>query len=106
MLPWLAAFLVGVFGGVALHGVYRRRREQRIARRRIVEAPNSAHTSELARLRARADRWRRIALGRLHPLNRAEVEHLLAIVDAQGATSLGERERAFLDAFTDRPPRG
>lgn len=105
MVPWLVAFLVGVVGGIALHGILRRRKERRIAERRVVEAPNSAHTSELARLRSRAERWRQIALVRLHPLNRREVEHLLGIVATHGATALGERERAFLDAFTDGSDR-
>lgn len=67
-------------------------------------------TSPAARFRARAgpatkmsggavDRWRKVDLEALHPLNREEYERLLRKLDSHGADSLTPSERAFLDHF-------
>lgn len=71
------------------------------AKTRVVEAPNSAFASELVRHRERADRWRDIEPGRLHPLNRREVERLMKIVSASGVTALSERDLVFLDHLSE-----
>ena len=102
MLPWVAALVFGFVGGIALHSWYRRRKDRRIAARRRVEAPNSAHVSQLVKQRERQERWSGIVLSALHPLNRTEVEHLLRLVQTGGERALSERERTFLDALTER----
>ncbi len=99
MLPWLIALVAGFAGGVGLHAWYRRRRDRRIAARRVVEAPNSSYVSDLVLRRERHDRWAGIVLAALHPLNRDEVEHLMDIVKARGESGLSERQRTFLDTL-------
>jgi hypothetical protein len=94
MLP---ALLVLVAGGVWLRLWLRRLREQRIAARRRVEAPNSHYASLGVRQIEDRERWGRIDVQHLHPLNRAEVVRLLEIVDASGVAVLSDRERLFLD---------
>lgn len=45
-------------------------------------------------------RWRRIRLEELHPINRDEIERILAKVERDGAGSLSPRERELLDRFS------
>ncbi len=45
------------------------------------------------------DRWLRIRPEELHPVNRAELERVLAKLEAQGAASLTSEERSFLNRF-------
>ena len=45
------------------------------------------------------ERWARIRPEDLHPVNRAELERVLAKLGAQGPTSLTDEERAFLNRF-------
>jgi rhomboid family protein len=47
-----------------------------------------------------AERWKQIALDRLHPVNREEAERVLAKLDAGGPSGLTAEEQAFLDRFT------
>jgi membrane associated rhomboid family serine protease len=47
-----------------------------------------------------AERWKLIALDRLHPVNREEAERVLAKLAAHGAASLTADEQAFLDRFS------
>ena len=47
-----------------------------------------------------AERWRRIPLDQLHPVNREEVERVLAKLEATGPASLTADERTFLDRFS------
>lgn len=75
----------------------RRARERRIAARRRVEAPNSHYSSEGVRHQEDRERWGRINLRRLHPLNRDEVLRLLEIADSDGVSVLSPRDRLFLD---------
>jgi len=67
--------------------------------------------SPAARFRARArpaperggtdvDRWRRIDRRALHPVNREELERVLAKIDADGTGSLTPEERVFLERFS------
>ncbi len=46
------------------------------------------------------DRWRRVQLETLHPVNREEYERVIAKVELAGASSLTPDERAFLDRFS------
>lgn len=48
------------------------------------------------------ERWRRIDAAALHPVNREELERVLAKVAAEGAGSLTSGEREFLDRFSAR----
>jgi hypothetical protein len=69
-----------------------------------VEAPNSHYSSRGVRDREDRERWGRIDLSRLHPLNRDEVRRLLAVVDIDGVGALSSKDRVFLDNMT-RPRR-
>jgi membrane associated rhomboid family serine protease len=46
------------------------------------------------------ERWKQIALDRLHPVNRGEAERVLAKLAAGGPGSLSADEREFLDRFS------
>ena len=50
-------------------------------------------------LAAAVERWKQIALDRLHPVNRGEAERVLAKLAAGGPGSLTTDEREFLDRF-------
>jgi hypothetical protein len=45
-------------------------------------------------------RWGKVDLEKIHPVNREEVERLLALADVQGADALSPRERLFLETMT------
>ena len=45
-------------------------------------------------------RWRRIDREALHEVNRAEYDRIAAKIEREGATSLNERERTFIDRFS------
>ncbi|MEX0890943.1 MAG: hypothetical protein WEB88_02155 [Gemmatimonadota bacterium] len=57
--------------------------------------------SASARRDALRARWRGIDRDQLHEINRAEVDRLLARVDADGAASLKVDERRFLDYLAE-----
>jgi hypothetical protein len=97
VMPLVSGVLVGVTG-VALWLASRRRRLAAVARR--VEAPNSHYSSRGVRDREDRERWGRIDLARLHPLNRDEVRRLLAVVDVHGVAALSSKDRIFLDNMT------
>jgi hypothetical protein len=97
---WLLALIVGIGLGVALRTSYRTWHRRRVASRRVVERPNSHYSSQgVLNLEAR-DRWHRINLRSLHPLNREEVQRLLDVVDREGTGALSPKERLFLDNMT------
>lgn len=89
---------------IALRVWLRRLRERRIAARRRIEAPNSHYSSEGVRQQEDRERWGRIDMERLHPLNRDEVSRLLDVIDTDGVGVLSARDRLFLDNMT--LPRG
>jgi len=93
----LPALLVLVAGGVWLRLWFRRLRQRRVAARRRIEAPNSHYASLGVRQIEDRERWGRIDVQGLHPLNRDEVKRLLEIVDVSGVAALSTRERLFLD---------
>lgn len=100
MTTWISALLVGVFLGVGLRAWYRIWRKRRIAARRVVEMPNSHYSSQGVRNQEDRDRWGRINMRKLHPLNRDEVARLLDVVDQEGINALSSKDRLFLDNMT------
>lgn len=100
MLSWLPALVLGLVLGVILRISYRRWRSRRIAAKRVVERPNSYYSSQGVRNHEDRDRWGRINLGRLHPLNQEEVQRLLDLIDREGVNALSKRDRLFLDNMT------
>lgn len=94
----LQSILLGVLGRLY-------RRERRANRQRRVEAPNSEHRSPYVIDMEARERWESLDLGRLHEVNREEVEALLAKVRASGVKSLSGAERAFLDRMADAHDR-
>lgn len=95
-----SGIVVLIAGSIGLRLWLRRLRERRIAARRRVEAPNSHYSSVGVRQQEDRERWGRIDLERLHPINRDEVVRLLAVADADGVSVLSTRERLFLDNMT------
>jgi len=100
MATWLPALLLGMGLGIALRFQVRNWRRKKMSARRVVEAPNSHHSSQGVRNQEDRDRWGRINLRRLHPVNRDEVQRLLDVVDREGITALSSKERFFLDNMT------
>lgn len=100
MTIWIPAILFVVVGGIGLRAWYRSWQQRRIAARRRVEKPNSHYSSAGVRDQEDRERWGRIDLGRLHPLNRDEVQRLLDVIDEDGVEILSSRERLFLDNMT------
>jgi len=102
-LPLMSGLVVGVTGVVLWMATRRRKRLAMSARR--VEAPNSQYSSRGVRDREDRERWGRIDLARIHPINRDEVRRLLAVVDLDGVAALSGKDRVFLDNMT-RSRRG
>lgn len=105
LLALPAALAAGALVGALLVLRGRAARARRRAQRRVVEQPNSHYTSHLARDVQARHRWEGIALERVHEINRAHVERLLARAEASGAGSLREAERAFLDQIALIAPK-
>ena len=87
-------------GSVVLRLWYRSWRRRRIAASRRVEAPNSHYSSVGVRNQEDRERWGDIRMNALHPLNQAEVERLLEVVDSDGVKVLSPKDRLFLDNMT------
>ncbi|HET7789720.1 MAG TPA: rhomboid family intramembrane serine protease [Gemmatimonadales bacterium] len=94
--PGIAHFahLGGLAGGF-LYLQWDRRRRAAAPRPRVVVRPSGGNQADLAR-------WERIQPETLHPVNREELERVLAKIAATGVGSLSPDERAFLDRFSDR----
>ncbi|HVS11660.1 MAG TPA: hypothetical protein VMS76_17465 [Planctomycetota bacterium] len=97
METWIPAVAALVATGVALRLWYTGWRRRRIASRRRVEAPNSQYSSQGVRNHEDRERWGRIDLSKLHPLNQDEVRRLLDVLEAQGIAALSIKDRVFLD---------
>jgi membrane associated rhomboid family serine protease len=52
--------------------------------------------------RGDVERWSKIDREQLHPVNREEYDRVMQKVAEQGAASLDDRERTFLDTFSER----
>ena len=107
MSPLLAALLaVVLIQSLAIGALFRLyRREKRANKQRRVEAPNSQHKSPYVLDMEARERWESLDLGRLHEVNREEIEKLLAKVRATGVKSLSANERAFLDRMAEAHDR-
>ena len=102
LMPLLAGLAVG---GLGLAAWFAGRRRRHAAAARRIEAPNSHYSSRGVRERDDRERWGRIDVARLHPLNQDEVRRLLSLVDVRGVAVLTGKDRVFLDNMT-RPRRG
>ncbi|MGD2122202.1 MAG: hypothetical protein PVJ76_10685 [Gemmatimonadota bacterium] len=100
MSTWLLAVVVSIVAGIGLRLWYRRWKRARIAARRIVEKPNSHYSSINVQNQIARERWGQVDLEKIHPVNREEVERLLAVADVQGPDALSPRERLFLETMT------
>lgn len=100
MTTWLLALACVVAVGVGVRFWYKAWRRRRIEQRRTVERPNSFYSSALVKNQVDRQRWGKVDLSRLHPVNREEVERLLAVADVQGLDALSPRERLFLENMT------
>jgi hypothetical protein len=100
MVFWIGAFFLGAVGAFGIRLWYRRFRARRVAEKRIVEKPNSFYSSALVKNQVDRERWGGLDLGKLHPINREEVERLLAVADVQGLDSLSAKDRLFLENMT------
>lgn len=90
------AHLGGFLGGWLVLRVYAARQQEARVRSGF-PAPAAAGPAPNAET---TDKWKRIALDQLHPVNREEVERVLAKLEALGAGSLTAEERIFLDRFS------
>lgn len=97
---WISALVILVLVAVGGRIWYRRWRRARIAARRVVERPNSHYSSVKVKNQVDRVRWGKVDLDRIHPVNREEVERLLAVADVQGPDALSTRERLFLETMT------
>jgi hypothetical protein len=104
MMDWVVPLVTGLLVGVTGVMLWMASRRRRAAAARRVEAPNSHYSSRGVRDREDRERWSRIDLARLHPLNRDEVSRLLAVMDLDGIAALSSKDRVFLDNMT-RPRR-
>lgn len=95
---WGVALCV-FFGGLAVRLAWAEHR-RRLTSRRRVEMPNSHYSSMGVRQQEDREKWGRIALERLHPLNREEVQRLLRRADVDGVHTLSSKDRLFLDNMT------
>lgn len=83
--------------------LYRKARKAQKTRR--VEAPNSQYKSQYVLDLEAKDRWEAVDLGLLHPVNREEMEVVLAKLRATNVRALSAKERAFLDNMVEAERR-
>lgn len=103
MVLWVSALLFVTSVGVGLRVRLRARHRRLVARQRRVEAPNSHYAAPGVRRLVDLERWGRIELDQLHPLNRDEVRRLLRLARGAGAEILAPKERQFLDNMARLP---
>ena len=100
MMFWISALILASLGAIGFRAWYRRLQARRVAERRIIEKPNSFYSSALVNNQVDRARWGGLDLGKLHPINREEVERLMAVADVQGLDSLSPKDRLFLENMT------
>ena len=100
MAFWLTIVALSILSGIVARIGYVRWKRARIAARRVVEKPNSHYSSAIVKNQVDRERWGQVNLDLIHPVNREEVERLLAVADVQGPDALSNRERLFLENMT------
>jgi hypothetical protein len=100
MPVWILIAVAAVLGAVGIRLWYRRWKRERIAARRVVEKPNSHYSSAIVKNQVDRERWGKVDLEKIHPVNREEVQRLLALADVRGPDALTSRERLFLENMT------
>jgi membrane associated rhomboid family serine protease len=91
------AHLGGFVGGwLVLRWYGMRSRTARLRQMQTAPVPRPSSAPSPASL----ERWKRIALDKLHPVNREEVEKVLGKAERLGAASLTLEEREFLDRIS------
>jgi hypothetical protein len=98
-------FALSLCLGVLVATLILYRRVGRARAERSVEAPNSTYESRYVRELKSWERWERMDLSRLHEINRAEVERLLAKVRRTSVRALTSQERDFLERMADAHDR-
>ena len=81
------------------------RKAKKAQKRRRVEAPNSQYKSQYVMDLESKERWESIDLGRLHEVNREEVEKTLAKLRATSVRALTNAERGLLDRMAESQER-
>jgi membrane associated rhomboid family serine protease len=87
---------LGGFAGAFVYIKWMEWRSPARAFKRKVQGVERVFTSDAGAVK----RWERINIDQLHPINRSEVERLLAKVKSTGISSLSPDERATLDRFS------
>jgi len=100
MPTWITALALAFLGVIGARIWYRKWRRARVAARRVLEKPNSHYSSAIVKNQVDRERWGTVNLDLIHPVNREEVERLLAVADIQGPDALSNRERLFLENMT------
>ncbi|MCI0435138.1 MAG: hypothetical protein L0271_16085 [Gemmatimonadetes bacterium] len=93
----LLTFAIGAALGAMLYAAGRALLSRLRRQERVIEEPNSHYTSKSIRDREIEASWKRIALERVHEINRDEVRRLIAKAERYGVDALGPHERTFLD---------
>ena len=85
-------------GGLAGAYVYLKLIERRPRQSRLVAKIKSIHPAAIGDV----ERWSKIDRERLHPVNREEYDRLMEKIKQEGVGALQDRERTFLDTFSER----
>ncbi|GMR13556.1 MAG: hypothetical protein BMS9Abin29_1768 [Gemmatimonadota bacterium] len=102
MLLWLSVLLLStVVSGAVGRRWWIKRRASINAANRILERPNSYYSSKGVRDQEDAEWYDSIDLDKLHEVNRAEIERLIAQIEGAGIDSLRPSDRAFLERIAD-----
>jgi len=97
----ILVFALSMLTGALAAALILYRRAERARRRRRIEAPNSTYQSPYVEDLKSWERWEKMDLSRLHEINRAEVEKLLAKVRRASIRALTAPERAFWERMTE-----
>ena len=87
------AHLGGFLGGLLAMRIFARRPVGSVEIKPVVEVGPSP---------AEMERWTKIRKESMHPVNREELDRLMAKLSGKGAMSLTPNERDFLDRFSER----
>jgi membrane associated rhomboid family serine protease len=74
----------------------------KLIERRPLPSPAAKTKSIRPPARIDVDRWAKVDRDHLHPVNREEYDRVMEKLNEEGAASLNDRERSFLDTFSER----